>query len=144
MVPTHPLTVRTPAARPWVVALTGLALLAASCAGDDDGDLARFCAEVEALRDDDPFADLPVASPQEMRSAFDDLTESVDRIVDAAPPEAETQADRYQDALDDVADHLRGAGFDPRQLDTLAYGRATAAYGEAATSLDNTTDALCG
>ena len=127
--------------------LAGLALVGASvlggCSEDDGGDRRAFCAGIEELRADDPFADLQVASPQEMRSAFDDLHEAVQRIAAVAPPEADTQADRYQDALEEVIDHLRGAGYDPRELDTLAYGRATAAYGEAATSLDNTAEALC-
>ena len=118
------------------------AILLGGCSGDG-GDLRTFCAEVEDLRSDDPFADLAVASPQEMRSAFDDLEEAVRRIDVAAPDEVETQASRYRDALDEVVDHLRGAGYDPRQLDALAYGDATAEYTEAADSLDNAADSLC-
>ena len=140
MVPAHPLTARLAALALAVAAvLTGLV----GCGDDDEGDLRAFCRAVERLRADDPFGDLPVASPQEMRAAFEELQARAEVIGDEAPPGAEVQADRYRDAVDALVDQLRGAGFDPTQLDTLAYSRATADYGEAATSLDNAADSLC-
>ena len=116
---------------------------AAGCGSDDGGDLRAFCAGIERLRDDDPFAELEVASPQEMRAAFEELQEGAARIRDEAPSEADVPADRYQDAVEAIVDQLRGAGFDPRRLDTLSYGRATSDYGEAADSLDGAADSLC-
>ena len=115
----------------------------AGCRDDDGGDLRAFCRAVDRLREDDPFGDLLVASPQEMRAAFEELQARAEVIGDEAPPGADVQADRYGDAVDELVDQLRGAGFDPTRLDTLGYGRATADYGEAATSLDNAADSLC-
>jgi hypothetical protein len=119
-------------------------LTAAGCSSDDGGDLRAFCAGVERLRDSDPFADLEVASPAEMRAAFEELQAGAARIRDEAPSEAAVPADRYHAAVDALVDQLRGAGFDPRRLDSLGYGRATSDYGEAADSLDGTADSLCG
>lgn len=118
-------------------------VLVSGCGDDDDGDLAAFCAAVEDLRDDDPFAELAIASPGEMRDAFADLADGVDRIADAAPAEARTQARRYADAVQDLRDELAGAGYDPTRVDSLDYGRAVAEYTEAAVSIDNAADALC-
>jgi hypothetical protein len=129
------------AARYALVAALAVAL--PGCGGDDGGDLAAFCQAVEDLRDDDPFADLAIASPEDMRGAFDALAVSVDRIAESAPQEARTQAQRYADAVDDLRDELAGAGYDPTRVDQLRYGQAVAAYTEAATSVDNTADANC-
>lgn len=118
-------------------------VLSGACGGDDAGDLASFCAAVEDLRDDDPFAELQIASPADMRDAFAELADGVDRIAEAAPDEARTQAERYADAVDALRDELAGAGYDPTRVDQLRYGQAVAAYGEAATSVSNTADAVC-
>ncbi len=119
-------------------------VLLAACGGrGDTGDLATFCQAVDDLREDDPFADLPIASPEDMRDAFAELAAGVDRIADAAPTQARTQAERYRDAVDALRDELAGAGYDPTRVDQLRYGQAVAAYGEAATSVRNTADASC-
>lgn len=114
------------------------------CGGDDGGDLRGFCAGIERLREEDPFAELEVASPQEMRAAFEELQDGAGQIRDDAPPDADVPADRYLEAVDELVDQLRGAGFDPRRVDSLSYGRATSDYGEAADSLDRTADSVCG
>ena len=130
------------AAQKLIGALVLVGLLS-GCGGDDGGDVAAFCEAVEDLRDDDPFEELQVASPGEMRDAFADLADGVDRIADAAPDEVGTQADRYADAVEALRDELAGAGYDPTRVDQLDYGQAVAAYTEAAVSVDNAADALC-
>lgn len=120
-----------------------LGLLLGACAADDGGDLARFCAAVEDLRADDPFAELDIASPADMRDAFAELAEGVDRIADEAPADARSQADRYVDAVDALRDELAGAGYDPTRVDQLRYGQAVAEYTEAAVSVGNAADANC-
>lgn len=128
--------------------VAGVALATAligSC-GDDEGggDVASFCSAVEALAADDPFDELAVASPQEMRAAFDQLRDGVEDIARSAPDDLSGRADRYLESVDDLIDQLRGAGYDPRQLDTLRYGAATDAYEEAAVSIENAADDACG
>lgn len=117
-----------------------------SACGDDDngGDVASFCSAVDALAADDPFAELAVASPQEMRAAFDELRDGVEAIARSAPDDVSGRADRYLDSVDELIDQLRGAGYDPRQLDTLRYGTATDAYEEAAVSIENAAEDACG
>lgn len=132
-----------PATRKLLGALVLVGLLG-GCGGDDeDGDLAAFCEAVADLEADDPFADLAIASPGEMRDAFAELADGVDRIADAAPAEVRTQAERYADGVEALRDELAGAGYDPTRVDQLRYGQAVAAYTEAAVSVDNATDALC-
>lgn len=136
MVPAHPLT------RLGVVIVIALAV--AGCGGDGRSpDPQAFCAEIESLRADDPFAELLVASPGEMRDAFAELRAGAGRIADAAPSEVEVQARRYRDAVDDLVDQLNAAGYDPRTVDALAYRDATETYSAAASSLDNAADATC-
>ena len=118
-------------------------LLLVTACGSDGGDRASFCDGIERLRRDDPFADLAVASPGEMRDAFDDLREAADAVADAAPSEAEVAADRYRASVDDLLDQLRGAGFELTELDLPAYRRATSEYGRAAESLDNAGRSIC-
>lgn len=129
------------------VGLVVAGAIAAGLAGcgsdDDDGDVAAFCEAVTELQDDDPFAELEIASPGEMRAAFDRLDEGVERIAETAPSEARQQAESYQDSVDELIDQLRGAGFDPRNLDPLDYRAATDAYGDAAISVDNAAAAVC-
>ncbi|WP_436795428.1 hypothetical protein [Actinospongicola halichondriae] len=119
------------------------ALAVGGCSDDAGGDLASFCAAVDELEANDPFADLDVASPGEMRTAFDQLSEGVERIADAAPDDLRPSADRYADTVDALIDHLRGADFDPRNLDTLRYRTAAADYEEAAVSVENAATAAC-
>ena len=125
------------------MAVTVLVAVVSGCGDDGGGDLEAFCASVEALRDQDPFADLEIASPEEMRAAFDQLSEGVERIADDAPPDVEVQADAYRASVDQLVDQLRGAGFDPSQVDALAYGRAVEEYQSAAVSVDNSARSLC-
>lgn len=132
-----------PAARKLISALVLVGLLGAC--GDDsgDGDVDAFCDAVADLKADDPFAELDIATPEEMRDAFAELADGVDRVADAAPTDARSQAQRWADAVDDLRDELAGAGYDLTRVDTLAYGQAVAAYTEAAVSVDNAADALC-
>lgn len=132
----------------WLAAaLAVVAVVTVGC-GDDDGDdqqsVGAFCDAVDQLRADAPFAELEVASPEEMRTAFVELQEGVERIAEAAPEEHAASAERYRDSVDALIDQLRGAGFDPRELDTLAYRSATDEYEAAATSVDNAADHACG
>lgn len=115
-----------------------------ACGNDDGaGDEAAFCDEVTALREEDPFTDLEVATPAEMREAFDALADGADRIAAAAPGDVEVQADRYRAAVEAVRDELAGAGYDPTRLDDRRYARAVEEYTAAAGSLDNAADARC-
>ena len=118
-------------------------LLTSACGDDDAGDLASFCAAVDDLRAGDPFAELEIASPADMRDAFAELAEGVDRIADVAPPDVRPQALRYADAVDALRDELAGAGYDPTRVDQLRYGQAVAAYTRAAISVSNSADANC-
>ena len=127
----------------FLAAAVVLSLPVGGCGDEADGDLASFCAAVDRLSADDPFEGLDVASPQEMRAAFDELRRGVDAIADAAPDDLEGRANRYLDAVDDLIDQLRGAGFDPRQLDTLRYRTATSDYEEAAVSIENAAENAC-
>ncbi len=123
----------------------GLSVAALAGCGDDGGggDIASFCAAVDELADDDPFDGLDVASPQEMRAAFDELRAGVDAIARSAPADLESRTDRYLDSVDALMDQLRGTGYDPRQLDTLRYRTATNDYEEAAVSVENAADDAC-
>ncbi len=119
-------------------------LVSAGCGDDDTApDPQAFCIAVADLRADDPFADLAMASPGEMRDAFDELRDGVVAIQSVAPAETEVQAGEYLAAVDELIDLLRAAGYDPRALDGLAYRDATARYTAAAVSVDNAADAVC-
>lgn len=137
MVPTHPLN--------RLVVLTLLALVALGSCTDDRpaADSGSFCDAVDDLRTGDPFGDLAVASPGEMRDAFAALRDGAARIESSALPEAEVQAGEYAAAVDELIDQLAAAGYDPRALDNLAYTDATDRYATAASSLDNAADAAC-
>jgi len=125
-----------------LVGALAVCLLLAGC-GNDGGDLASFCDAVEELRSEDPFADLPLASPAEMRDAFAELAEAAGRIEGQAPEETSVQAGRYADAIDALRDELAGAGYDPTLVDNLRYADAVSEYTDAAISLDNAADASC-
>lgn len=125
---------------PVVVVAAGLA----GCSdGDSGGDLEAFCGAMAELRDDDPFAELAVASPGEMRDAFEELRAGAERVETAAPPEAEVQARAYLESVDRLIDLMRAAGYDPRSLDNLAYSDATSTYTSAAVSVDRAATAVC-
>lgn len=127
-----------------------VALLAVAVLGvlggcnDDEGDTEAFCDAVDALERNDPFAELDIASPGEMAEAFDQLREGAGRIADHAPAEARSQARSYRDSVDELVDQLRGAGFDPTQVDALAYRQAAAEYQSAAVAVENAAGSLCG
>lgn len=130
--------------RAGVVVAGVLAAGLAGCGSDDEGgDVVAFCEAVTELQDENPFAELEIASPAEMRAAFDRLDEGVDRIADSAPGEVRRQAEAYQASVDELIDQLRGAGFDPRNVDALDYRAATEDYGDAAVSVDNAAADLC-
>jgi hypothetical protein len=128
------------------VALVTVALLVlGGCGdGDDGGDLGAFCDAVDRLERNDPFAELDIASPGEMAAAFDQLSEGAGRIADQAPPAARSQARSYEASVEDLVDQLRGAGFDPTQVDALAYREAAADYQAAAVAVENAAGSLCG
>lgn len=126
----------------WSITVA-LAVGAAACSDDGGGDLASFCEAVETLAGDDPFAELSVASPEEMRTAFDQLRDGVADIAAAAPDDLEGPADRYLDTVDVLIEQLRGAGYDPRDLDSLAYRTAASDYEAAAVSVENAAGAAC-
>lgn len=119
---------------------------AAACGDGSDraGDRAAFCDAVERLAADDPFADLAVASPGEMKSAFVQLRDGAAAIDASAPPDVQVQTSRYVDAVNELIRQLAGAGYDPRALDPLSYGRAVDGYTAAATSVTNAANATCG
>lgn len=134
----------------FAVAVAVAAVGFAACddgGGDDDGDdgggVQAFCAAVESLEENDPFAELDIASPEEMRTAFDELSDGVSRIAQAAPDEARRQARAYEESVEEVVDQLRGAGFDPRNVDSLDYQQAVTEYDEAAASVENAAGSLC-
>jgi len=128
--------------RAAAAALAACTLLAA-CGGDDGGDRVAFCEAFAELRDDDPFADLAVASPGEMRDAFAALADGAERMADEAPAEAGVQADRYADAVEGLRDELAGGGYDLTQIDTRRYRDGVEVYGDAATSLANAARSIC-
>lgn len=118
-------------------------LLLAACGDDAGGDGQAFCAAVEDLRSDDPFAELAVASPGEMRDAFARLRDGAEEIASSAPGPVAVQADRYLAAIDALIDELAGAAYDPRLVDNARYAGATADYRAAAASVDNAARSIC-
>lgn len=126
------------------LALT-LAVAAPACTDgtDDTASLDSFCEAIGDLAANDPFAELAVASGEEMRDAFVRLGAGVERIADAAPEEHRARVARYRDAFAEVRDQLRGAGFDPRQLDALDYRTAVDEYESAATAVEDAAAADC-
>ena len=124
----------------------GLLAIGLGACGDEERqtDPAAFCDAVADLRANDPFVELTVASPEEMRAAFEELADGASRIAEAAPEDAGVQADRYRDAVEALRDELAGAGYDPTMVDNARYADGVEAYTEAATSLGNAARALCG
>lgn len=127
-----------------MLAVAAAVLVVAAC-GDDDGggSPAAFCSAYDSLREDDPFERLDVASPGEMKSAFDLLDEAAAAVADRAPEETAVPAERYETAVGDLVDQLRAAGYDLRNLDRPGYRQATEAYNQAAVSLENAAAATC-
>lgn len=134
---------RAPSTAAWFGVCVLLPLAGPACAGDDDADPGAFCEGIEQLREDDPFAQLTVASPGEMRDAFSLLARGAARVAGAAPEGAAVQARRYADAVEALRDELAGGGYDLTQIDTRRYQAGVDEYGEAATSLANTARAVC-
>jgi len=123
--------------------VAALALVPAACGDGGGADPEAFCAAFEDLREDDPFAELTVASPGEMRDAFDRLADGAEGMADAAPDEADVQADRYAAAVDALREEMAGAGYALTQLDRDRYGDAVREYQRAADSLANAARAVC-
>ncbi len=128
--------------RPRAAALIVVALLSA-CGGDGEGDLEAFCDAVQDLRETDPFEELTIASPEEMKTAFDELRSGADDVADHAPPEQRPRAEEFRDSVGALVDEMRGAGYDLRALDDLAYRSAVGDYLDAAVAVENSTDATC-
>lgn len=132
----------SPAARFVAMALLPLAL--SSCGGGDEADPEAFCAGIEQLREDDPFAELTVASPGEMRDAFAVLASGAGRVAEDAPDDAAVQARRYAEAVEALQDEMAGGGYDLTRVDRDRYRDRVEDYDEAATSLANAARAICG
>ena len=132
-------------ARVAAVAMAAMVVAVSAGCGDDGGgrDAATFCARFAELSGNSPFEDLLIATPEEMRDAFDTLRVSADRLADAAPDEAATAAGAYRDSIDTLIGDLEAAGFDNRNVDTLAYSRSVADYGDAAVTLDDAAQRVC-
>lgn len=119
------------------------ALGLAACGGDSGADEEAFCAAYDRLGQNNPFSELTMASPDEMKAAFDQLAEAADEIADAAPSNASVQADAYASAIDALMDQLRAAGYDPRNVDATAYQQAVTEYQETGGSLGREAEAIC-
>lgn len=143
MVPKNPVRARLTAAAVLCAAVVSGGLFAASCSGDDDGDLATFCRDYRSLADNNPFAALDMASPADMGAAFEALQDAADTIEGSAPDGLDRLASDYADSIDSMVEILSTADFDPRHMDTSAYRRATIDYEAAATALSNETTARC-
>lgn len=132
---------------PLLVSLTMLAVVTLGLAGcGDDGepaDLATFCTRFDELSGASPFAELTIATPGEMRAAFDSLRDSADGLVRVAPADVELAATDYRDAVGVLVAELEAAGFDSRNVDTLTYGRAVDDYSDAAVALDRAAASAC-
>lgn len=126
-----------------VLAVLVAAGAVAGCNDDAEEDPQAFCDAVESLAADDPFAELEVASPGEMKSAFEQLRDGAEVIEATAPAEASVPASDYVGAVHELMRQLNGAGYDPRSLDPLEYGRAVEDYTVAATSVTNAANATC-
>lgn len=127
-----------------VLAFAGLGLAVVACGGGESRDLATYCERYRSLADNNPFLTLDVASPGEIETAVADLNDAVTSIETVAPDGLHRLASNYADATETVRELLDDAHYDPRNLDTAAYRRATIAYDEAATALSNETEARCG
>ena len=131
---------------PPLRAVAAALLALGALGGCDDGrqaDPEAFCAAFEDLRDGDPFADLAVASPGEMRDAFATLADGAGRMDDAAPDDVAVQARRYAEAVEVLRDELAGGGYDLTQVDRERYAAGVEAYTRAARSLGNAARATC-
>lgn len=126
-----------------VLALAALCLVVVGCGGGESRDLATYCDRYRDLADNNPFVALDVASPGEIETAVHDLSEAVRSIEAVAPDGLDRLAANYAEATDAVRALLDAAHYDPRNLDTGAYRRATISYDAAATALSNETEARC-
>jgi hypothetical protein len=122
----------------WLL-LAASVLLGLGCSGGDDsaGDLRAFCAQVDSLSTNDPFASFgDTARPEEMRSAFKALAERADALATPAPVGARAAADRFARATHELDRLLAAAGYDGRNVEVLAYGNAQADYDEAKAQIE--------
>jgi hypothetical protein len=121
----------------WLV-LTASVLLAFGCSGGDSaGDLTAFCAQVDGLSTNDPFASFgDTASPEEMKVAFGALVERADELAAPAPADIAGAATRYSRATRQLDRLLARAGYDGRRVEVLAYGNAQADYDEAKAQIE--------
>lgn len=125
-----------------VAAAAALVLLLASCQRSS-ADTATFCERFDGLAANDPFADLDVARPAEMESAFLALHDAAEAIAAAAPAQAEANADAYVERIETLMDLLAGTRYDPRRLDSLEYNAAVADYSEVSERLGRDAAVLC-
>ncbi len=117
--------------------IVAAAFAVAACGGDDGRDLARFCAEVDELSTNDPFASFgDAAGPEEIEAGYDALVDRADDLAGAAPDDITSTADRYRDASSELRDLLRVSGFEGSRVDALGYQSAADDYTEASEQIE--------
>ena len=93
--------------------------LGTGCGGDDDGDLATFCARAEAAGVEDRFTGLDPTDVDAALPAFRAALDAERELADVAPPAARRDVEVLVDYLDDLVAGLedaadQGAGGDVR------------------------------
>lgn len=116
----------------------------ASCGDDSDqGDVDAFCAEMDALIDDDPFQRLPdQANAVDMQRAFETLRERADAIADAAPGEARPLAREWSDSVVALDELLAGSNY-IAPADAVTYRQRRDAYEALSGRLENAAAQQC-
>lgn len=129
------------AAAVLVVAGGAAVLLRDSTASPDQP---AFCARLERLAKNDPFAAFgDRATEGQIQQAFDALVERADELLDLAPEEAKAAAREYSDATTSLRDLLEDADGDPADVDTRAYRDQQVRYSDAAALLERYLDNEC-
>jgi hypothetical protein len=116
-----------------------LPLLAATGCGDDDGphDATAFCAHLERLSENDPFAAFgDRATDAEIEQAFHALVARADELAALAPDEERPTARDYAEAAKGLDELMAAAGYDGSRLDTRAYRDEQVRYADAAARLE--------
>lgn len=128
--------------------LMGMVALLLACSGGDGGgsaDPAAFCARLDRLTSNDPFAAFgDTASAAEIEQAFGALVDRSAELVDVAPEEARSAARQYAAAAESLDALMAAAGYVGSQVDQRAYRDEQLAYAEAADRLLRYLDAECG